>query len=294
MMSDSQEVSQGKLYRKSDVQKVADIILKARPGFQPRLGMIIGTGFAGFTETITDQMVFPYANLPLFAAELQTPGHITELVIGKINGQDIILVRGKMFLLDGVTPQQVALPVRLFHLLGVETLVYTNTAGAVNPAYKPGEFVFVKNHINLMARNPLVGEKNGEWGEMFFDMTYPYDDTLRELGKQTAAELGFSVQEGVYAGLLGPNFETASEIKMLSIIGADLVGMSTIMEVVAARQLGMKVLCLSFISNMAAGVLGQSLTNDEVLDTTRKHTENYARLMTRIFSNLTGSINSNK
>jgi purine-nucleoside phosphorylase len=286
MMAVSQDVSQGKLYHKQDVEKVAEIIRRARPGFRPKLGMIIGTGFACFTDAIENQMVFPYADLPLFASELQTPGHITEMVTGQINGQDIILARGKMFLLDGVTPQQVALPVRLFHLLGVEKLVYTNTAGAVNPDYKPGEFVFLKNHINLMARNPLVGEKNGEWGEMFFDMTYPYDEELRELGKQAAAELGLRVLEGVYAGLLGPSFETAAEIKMMSVIGADLVGMSTIMEVIAARQLGMRVLCLSFVSNMAAGVLGVGLTNNEVLDTTQKHTENYARLLTRIFSKL--------
>ena len=285
-MSETQDVSQGKLYLKQDVEKLADIIRRARPGFHPKFGMIIGTGFASFTDTIENQMVFPYADLPLFATELQTPGHISELVTGQINGQDIILARGKMFLLDGVTPQRVALPVRLFYLLGAEMLVYTNTAGAVNPAYRLGEFVFVKNHINLMARNPLVGEKNGEWGKMFFDMTYPYDEGLREIGKQAAADLGFRVQEGVYAGLLGPSFETAAEIKMLSIIGADLVGMSTIMEVVAARQLGMKVLCISFISNMAAGLLEQALTNDEVLDATTKHAENYNRLLTRIFSKL--------
>lgn len=280
--------SQEKLYHKEGVQQIAEIIRRARPGFQPKIGMIIGTGFASFTDTIQNQIVFPYAELPLFSAELQTPGHITELVTGKINGQDIILTRGKMFLLDGVSAQLVALPVRLFHLLGVQTLVYTNTAGAVNPSYTPGDFVFLKNHINLMARNPLLGEKNGEWGELFFDMTYPYDEALRSLGKQATAELGFRVQEGVYAGLLGPNFETAAEIHMLSVIGADLVGMSTIMEVIAARQVGMQVLGISFISNMAAGVLGEALHNDEVLETTHKHTENYARLLTRILGRLCG------
>jgi purine-nucleoside phosphorylase len=274
------------MYYKKDVQQVADLILQARPEFKPAVGVIIGTGFASFTDIIENPIVFPYADLPLFAAELQTPGHITEVVIGQINGQDIILTRGKMFLLDGVTPQQVALPVRLFHLLGVNKLIYTNTAGAVNSTFAPGEFVFVKNHINLMACNPLVGEKNGEWGEMFFDMTYPYDESLRAIGKQVASELGFRVLEGVYAGLLGPSFETAAEIQMLSKIGADLVGMSTIMEVIAARQVGMQVLCVSFVSNMAAGILGKSLHNDEVLDTTSKHTEEYTRLLNRIIHSL--------
>lgn len=277
---------EGKLYRRKDVEAIATTIRKARPSFRPGLGVVIGTGFAGFTENVEDPLVIPYSDLPLFVTELQTPGHISELVLGRMNGQDIIFARGKMFLLDGVPAQQVVLPVRLFYLLGARVLLYTNTAGAINPAYSVGDFVFLSNHINLMARNPLVGEQNGEWGEMFFDMTYPYDAELRALGLAVAADLGLKPLQGVYAGVLGPSFETAAEIRMLAAIGADLVGMSTIMEVVAARQLGMRVLVYGFVSNMAAGVKDHVLDNEEVLHSTKQFRDNYTRLMKELIRRL--------
>lgn len=280
-------VPEGKLYNKADVEAIAAIIRRMLPGFKPGVGVVLGTGFADFTvENVDDAQVIPFDDLPLFSGELQTPGHISELVLGKMNGHDILFARGKMFLLDGVSAQLVALPVRLFHLLGARTLLYTNAAGAINPKYSVGDFVFLSNHINLMARNPLVGEKNGEWGEMFFDMTYPYDEELRTMAKAVAAEMGLKAQEGVYAGLLGPSFETAAEIRMLATIGADLVGMSTIMEVVAARQVGMKVLAYSFISNMAAGVKGDSLDNEEVLRNAGMSRQKYSRLMKELIRRL--------
>jgi len=286
MMITQQLETPGAHYTRAEVQAIADQIQRLRPGFNPKIGMMIGTGFHGFTETIQNQIVIPYTELPLFANELGLKGHVPELVLGQFNGHDIIVTRGKMHLLEGLPAQRVVLPVRLFHLLGVKTLVYSNTAGGVNPSFKVGEFVFLHNNINLMARNPLLGEKVGEWGEMFFDMTYPYDAELREMAKEKGRALGFKVQEGVYAGLLGPSFETAAEIHMLSVIGADLVGMSTIMETIAARQLGMRMLGICFVANMAAGVGGQTLVEDEWLDNPRKHRQDFERLFTSILAEL--------
>jgi purine-nucleoside phosphorylase len=274
----------GKLYHREDVEQLAQRFRNEYPGFSPEIGLVIGTGFASFTQAIEDPHTIPYKDLPLFLDELQTPGHIGEFVLGKLSGRNIICARGKMFLLDGVPAQIIALPIRLFHALGCRSLLYTNTVGAINPSLKPGEFVFLHNHINLMGHNPLVGEKNGEWGPMFFDMTYPYDNNLRELGEEVARQMDLRINEGVYGGLLGPSFETAAEIKMLSIVGADVVGMSTVMEVIAARQLGMKVLAISFISNMAAGVTSQLVENDDVMRLASSSEQTYSKLIKGILA----------
>ena len=272
----------GKLYSRSDVEQLAALFQKAYPGFCPSISLYTGTGFASFASQIEDPVTIRYSDLPYFPKELQTPMHVGEFVMGKLKGKQIICARGKMFLLDGVPAQLIALPIRLFYLLGCRTLVYTNTAGAVNPSYQPGDFVFLRNHINLTGQNPLVGEHNGEWGPMFFDMSYPYDAELRQRGEAVAVQLGMQVLEGVYAGLLGPSFETASEIEMLRRIGADLVGMSTIMEVISARQLNMRVLGLGFISNMAAGVTAALVNNEEVQVAASSAEDIYARLLSNI------------
>jgi purine-nucleoside phosphorylase len=157
-------------------------------------------------------------------------------------------------LLDGHPAQLVVLPVRLLWLLGCRSLLYTNTVGAINPTMRVGDFVAIRNHINFYATNPLIGEANDEWGERFFDMAYPYERELTAMLHQVALERGITLHEGVYFGTLGPSFETAAEIEMAGRMGADVVGMTTVMEVIAARQLGMRVACFGFVSNLAAGV----------------------------------------
>jgi purine-nucleoside phosphorylase len=276
----------GKLYSHKDVEQLAGFFQKSYPGFSPSIGLYTGTGFASFASQIEDPVTIPYSDLPFFPKELQTPMHIGEFVLGKLRGKQIILARGKIFLLDGVPAQLIALPVRLFYLLGCRTLIYTNTAGAINPAYRPGDFVFLRNHINLTGQNPLVGERNGEWGPLFFDMSHPYDAELRLKGEAIATQLGVRVMEGVYTGLLGPSFETAAEIEMLRRIGGDLVGMSTIMEVIAARQLGMRVLGIGFISNMGAGITTTPVNNEEVQENASAAETTYARLLSSIIEAL--------
>jgi purine-nucleoside phosphorylase len=279
----------GKLYQRKDVERLAQDFRAAYPDFKPEICLYTGTGFASFASEIQESVTLAFKDLPYFPAELQVPMHVGEFVLGKVSGVQVILVRGKMFLLDGVPAQLIALPVRLSYLLGCRTLIYTNTTGAINPSFQPGEFAFLTNHINLMAQNPLVGERNGEWGQMFFDMTYPYDAGLRALGEQVAASQGLKVQEGVYSGVLGPSFETAAEIQMLARVGGDVVGMSTVMEVVAARQLGMKVLGISFISNMAAGVSAAPVENEDVQRVARTSQETFARLVSGVIAKLRDS-----
>jgi purine-nucleoside phosphorylase len=279
-------LSPGKLYGHTDVDRLAGLFQKAYPGFSPVLGLYTGTGFASFASQIEDPVTIRYSDLPYFPKELQTPMHVGEFVLGKLRGKQIICARGKMFLLDGVPAQLIALPIRLFYLLGCRTLVYTNTAGAINPSFQPGDFVFLTNHINLTGHNPLVGEHNGEWGPLFFDMSHPYDAGLRQKGQDIAAKLDLRILEGVYAGLLGPSFETASEIEMLRRNGADLVGMSTIMEVITARQLGMRVLAIGFISNMAAGITAALVNNEEVQEAASAAETTYARLLGDIIETL--------
>ena len=276
----------GKLYNRQDVEELAAHIRQVYPGFSPSIGMYTGTGFASFGGKIQDSVTIPYQEIPYYPGELQCPGHVGEFVMGRVGGKDIICACGKMFLLDGVPAQLIALPVRLFQALGCRTLIYTNNAGGINPSYHAGDFIFLTNHINLTGHNPLVGERNGEWGSMFFDMTYPYDAGLRSLGEEVASRQGIHFREGVYAGLLGPSFETAAEIQMLSRMGADLVGMSTVIEVIAARQLGMKVLGIGFIANMAAGLTEALVENDDIQASAATGQEKFARLLTGIIEEL--------
>lgn len=276
----------GNLYSRTDVESLAARFLQAAPGLHPKIGLVLGTGFASFSNRIKDAVTIPYADVPGLPDRLATPGHIPEFVLGRLEGLDVICARGKMFLLDGVPAQLIALPIRLFYALGCRTLIYTNTVGGINPALRPGDFVFLTNHINLMGQNPLVGEKSGEWGPLFFDMTYPYDAGLREMGEAVARRQGIPIHEGVYGGLLGPSFETAAEIRMLSVVGADVVGMSTVMEVIAARQLGMRVLTIGFVSNMAAGVTAEPIENEDVLALAATAEVRYAEILTGVLQEI--------
>jgi len=181
-----------------------------------------------------------------------------------------VIMRGRFHLYEGYTPQQVALPVRVMKALGVRTLVVTNSAGGINADFRPGDLMLIADHLNLTGRNPLVGTNEDAFGPRFPDMSEAYSRRLRRLARETAASLGVSLREGVYAGLLGPSYETPAEIRMLRTLGADAVGMSTVTEVIAARHAGIEVLGISCISNMAAGMLDQPLSHEEVLETSER------------------------
>lgn len=276
---------EGQIYRRSDVEALAREILERCPGPAPEIGYIIGTGFASFADEIENAVTIPYSDLPLWPP-LNCKGHIEELVIGDLAGRRVVCARGKIFFLDGAPSQVVALPVRLFYALGCRKLLYTNTVGAIDPSFAPGEFILVTNHINLTGRNPLVGEPNGEWGTTFFDMSKPYDAEYITMLKEIAAENDVPLHDAVYACVLGPSFETAAEIKMMSIIGAHAVGMSTVPDVIAARQLGMRVAAFGFISNMAAGVTEADVDNEDILGLATDHYAEYAKLARGILAKM--------
>jgi purine-nucleoside phosphorylase len=217
---------------------------------------------------------------------LHTAGHIEELVIGDLEGKRVACARGKIFLLDGAPAQVVALTVRMYYALGCRKLLYSNTVGAIDPSFRPGEFIVVTNHINLTGRNPLVGESTSEWGEQFFDMTYPYDAEYIAALQDIAKGAKIPLHGAVYGAVLGPCFETAAEIKMLGIVGAHAVGMSTVPDVIAARQLGMRVAVFGFISNMAAGVDGGDLEVEDFLGLAVAHYGEYATLARGILAQM--------
>jgi inosine/guanosine/xanthosine phosphorylase family protein len=276
---------EGQSYTRRDVEQIAAQILARCPGPPPEIGYTIGTGFASFAQEIENAVTIPYAELRLFPP-LATEGHIPELVIGDLQGRRVACARGKVFLLDGAPPQIAALTVRLYYALGCRKLLYTNTVGAIDPSFRPGEFVVITNHINLMGRNPLVGESREEWGELFFDMTNPYDAAYIAELKEIARAANIPLHEAVYGGVLGPCFETAAEIRMLGVVGAHVVGMSTVPDVIAARQLGMRVAVFGFISNMAAGVGGTGLEVEDFLGLAAAHYDEYGKLARGILARM--------
>ncbi|MCU0521903.1 MAG: purine-nucleoside phosphorylase [Anaerolineae bacterium] len=276
---------EGHVYTRREVEQLASDVLERCPGSPPEIGFIIGTGFASFAEEIENPVTIPYSDLPLWPP-LNCAGHIEELVIGDLAGRRVACARGKIFLLDGAPAQVVALPVRLFYAMGCRKLLYTSTVGAIDPSFRPGEFILITNHINLTGRNPLVGEPNGEWGATFFDMSHPYDAEYIAALRVIAAEEKIRLHDAVYGCVLGPSFETAAEIKMLGIVGAHAVGMSTVPDVIAARQLAMRVAAFGFISNMAAGVTEVDVDNDDILGLARTRYADYAKLARGILARM--------
>jgi len=251
---------------KAIIDEAAEFI-RSKSGVRPEIGLILGSGLGVLGDDLEDSVTIPYADIPHFPVST-VEGHAGELVLGKLQGRSVALMRGRFHMYEGYEPERTALPVRVMKALGVGSLLVTNAAGGINLAYKPGNLMLISDHLNLTGRNPLVGPNDNALGVRFPDMSEAYSRRLRAIARQTAEELGIAVQEGVYAGLLGPNYETPAEIRMLRTMGADAVGMSTVSEVIVARHSGIEVLGISCISNMAAGILDQPLSHEEVMETT--------------------------
>jgi purine-nucleoside phosphorylase len=230
---------------------------------QPRVAIILGSGLGRLTEHVSDAVRIPYRELPGFH-EPSVPGHKGELVAGNLGGTAVLLQSGRFHMYEGHSAQEAALPVRVFAALGIDTLIVTNAAGGINRAFVPGTLMLIRDHLNLTGRNPLEGPVRD--GELRFpDMSVAYDAALRELARQVATEQGMPLEEGVYAGLLGPTYETPAEVRMLATLGADAVGMSTVVEVIAARANGMRCLGMSLVTNPAAGISPTPLDHAEVM-----------------------------
>ncbi|MGA8619564.1 MAG: purine-nucleoside phosphorylase [Candidatus Sulfotelmatobacter sp.] len=246
-------------------ETAAQSVLQRTP-LHPRIGLVLGSGLGSFADSLTDASRIPFHEIPAFPRSTAI-GHAGQMVIGNAGTVPVAVMQGRVHLYEGYSAQEVAFPTRVFGRMGIRALILTNAAGGINLTYKQGALVLIRDHINLHGTNPLAGPNDDRFGVRFPDMTHPYEKSYRELAREEAAKVGMTLHEGVYAALLGPSYETPAEIKYLRTIGADLVGMSTVLEVIAARHMGVNVLAISCVTNMAAGILDQPLSHQEVMET---------------------------
>jgi purine-nucleoside phosphorylase len=237
-----------------------------RTSFRPRIGVVLGSGLGAFAGELSSREEIPYSEIPNWPHSTAV-GHAGKLVFGKLGDQDVVVQAGRVHYYEGYSPAQVTFAVRALARLGVRTLVLTNAAGGINALYQRGGLVLISDHINLQCTNPLIGPNDNSLGPRFPDMSEAYSKRLREVAHEVGKELVIPLNEGVYAALQGPSYETPAEIRYLRTIGADLVGMSTVPEVIVANHMGMEVLAISCVTNMAAGILPQKLSHEEVLET---------------------------
>ncbi|MCP8966956.1 purine-nucleoside phosphorylase [Ectobacillus ponti] len=255
--------------------------LKQQFGEAPKIGLILGSGLGVLADEIEGAVRVPYESIPNFPVST-VEGHAGQLVFGTLQGVTVVAMQGRFHYYEGYDMQKVTFPVRVMKELGVETVVVTNAAGGVNTSFEPGDLMLISDHLNFIGNNPLIGPNDGALGVRFPDMSEAYSRELRQLAKGAADGLGISVQEGVYVGMSGPTYETPAEIRMLRTLGGDAVGMSTVPEVIVARHAGLKVLGISCISNMAAGILDQPLNHEEVIETTERVKANFLALVKEI------------
>ncbi len=260
-------------------------ILKERLCLSPKIGIVLGSGLGGLGEKIEEPVFVDYSALEGFPVST-APGHKGRFIAGRLSGKDVICMQGRLHFYEGHDMADILLPVRTMRRLGVETLILTNAAGGVNRAFSVGDIMLIEDHINFMGRNPLVGKNDDAFGCRFPDMSYAYHPELRALAEQCATETGIDICKGVYLACSGPSYETPAEIRAFRTLGADAVGMSTVPEVIAANHCGMRVLAFSLISNMAAGILPQPLTEEEVLEAGRKKGAEMQRLICQIIKKL--------
>jgi len=240
--------------------------LMERVGTLPELGVILGSGLGAFADLVKEKVVIPYKDIPHFPIST-VEGHAGQLVFGKVEGRKVVVMQGRFHFYEGYTMQEVTFPIRVMQVLGVTGLVVTNAAGGINPDFHPGDLIIIKDHINMMGDNPLRGANLSTLGPRFPDLSDAYNADWRQKAFVIAKDWGIKPQEGIYAAMSGPNYESPAEIRFLRTIGADMVGMSTVPEVIVANHGEMKVLGISCVTNMAAGILPQKLSHVEVMET---------------------------
>ena len=246
-------------------ERAAKFIL-SKTKLRPKIALVLGSGLGGFADELTDATRIPYQKIPDFPRSTAI-GHAGLLVIGKAEGIAVAAMQGRVHLYEGYSAREVGFAMRVFGRMGMRSATLTNAAGGINPEFKQGALVVIRDHINLQGANPLIGPNDERFGPRFPDMTQAYWRSYREIALAEAKRLGIEAHEGVYAALPGPSYETPAEIRYLRTIGADLVGMSTVPEVIVARHMGIRVLGISCVTNMAAGILDRPLDHSEVLET---------------------------
>ncbi len=252
--------------------------IKSRSKISPKVGLILGSGLGKIADHLDDAIHIPYSEIPHFHGT-SVEGHAGVMTIGTFETVPTVILRGRFHRYEGYPMEDVVFPTRAICALGIQTLVLTNAAGGINTRFRPGDIMFIEDHINLMGDNPLLGPNLKELGPRFPDMTEAYHTDCLEILRRSAFELDIQVQSGVYVAVLGPTYETPAEVRMLRSLGADAVGMSTVPESIAANHLGARVIGLSAITNMAAGISNKKLEHSEVMETSKATTDKLARLL---------------
>lgn len=252
--------------------------IRAKTKLRPRIAIVLGSGLGAFADELESATRIPYARIPNFPRSTAV-GHAGQLAIGKSAGTAVAVMQGRVHLYEGYSPGEVVFPMRVFARLGIRAVVITNAAGGVNVNLTPGNLVILRDHINLLGRNPLTGPNDQRFGPRFPDMSDAYCKSFRAMALEEGRRLCLDVHEGIYAAVPGPSYETPAEIRYLRIIGADVVGMSTVPGVIAARHMGIRVLGISCVTNMAAGVLDKPLDHDEVLETGKRVSRQFIALL---------------
>src|SRR5947209_3038734 len=266
------------------VEEAARFIL-SRTLLRPTVAVVLGSGLGAFADEMTESVKIGYGDIPHFSRSTAV-GHAGQLVVGKIGAWPIATMQGRVHLYEGNSARKAAFPMRVLGRMGVRAAILTNAAGGINLDYGQGGLVVIRDHINLLGQNPLVGEEDVRFGPRFIDMTEDYAKHYRQIALDAGRELGIKMAEGVYAAVLGPSYETPAEIRYLRAIGADLVGMSTIPEVIVANHVGVRVLGISCVTNMAAGILPQRIHHEEVLETGAMVRDTLVRLLKTVLPRL--------
>jgi purine-nucleoside phosphorylase len=260
-------------------------VIRERTDMVPRVGMVLGSGLGGLADEVEQAVTIPFADLPGWPVAT-APGHAGRVLLGRLAGVPVVALQGRFHLYEGNDAGLVVQPVLLFRRLGADLVILTNAAGGVNPGYGPGTLMVIADHLNLTGRTPLLGPNADELGPRFADMTDVWSPRLRERLHAAGLAVGTPLEEGIYAGLLGPSFETPAEVRMLRTMGADAVGMSTVLEAIAARWVGLEVCGVSLVTNAGAGYTGQALDHQEVLDAGAAAGPRLARVLRRFVAEL--------
>jgi purine-nucleoside phosphorylase len=268
---------------------VAAEFVAAKSELRPTIAIVLGSGLGAFAEQLEEATAIGFAEIPHFP-QSTVPGHSGKLVIGKVAGVPVAVMQGRVHAYEGYSSEEVTFPIRVLGRMGVKTLVLTNAAGGINEGLKQGQLVLIADHINLSGRNPVAGPNEERFGPRFFDMSEAYSSRLRLLATEAARAMEFRLYEAVYLSVLGPSFETPAEIRAFRTLGADLVGMSTVQETIVARQMGMEVLGISCVTNMAAGIQKEPLSHEEVMATGRAAEKQLAGLLTGLVTTMEKSI----
>jgi purine-nucleoside phosphorylase len=259
----------------------AAAFIAAKTTLKPTVAVVLGSGLGAFASELADAVAIPFADIPHFP-QSTVPGHSGRLVIGTLSETPVAVMQGRIHAYEGYSSAQVTFPIRVLAAFGVRGLVLTNAAGGIRESFAQGDLVLISDHINFSGQNPVSGPNDDRLGSRFFDMTEAYSLRLRKLAHEAADKDGSPMQEGVYLSLLGPSFETPAEIRAFRTWGADLVGMSTVQETIVARHMGLEVLGISCVTNMAAGIQGAPLNHEEVMETGKRVESRLAKLLAQV------------